>query len=67
MSFVKFDSEWFQCYCRAILESNPEIARIYAREALDAMSQAKSQPDMEDGEREAISVALGYLHLIEIG
>lgn len=60
---IDFNSEWFQSYCRARLEDDPEIAGIYIEDALAAINQARTTPPAGDGERQAMDAAIRYLRL----
>ena len=66
MAFLNFDSKWFQCYSRAVLTDDLRLRRIYVKEALNLISEALSRQDLEENEREAISIAAHELHLIEL-
>lgn len=61
---IDFNSKWFQTYCRAVLEGDPEIAQIYIDEALSAISQAGAG-QVSDAERQAMQAASRYLSLIK--
>ena len=65
MSAVNLNSTWFRCYSKAKLESDSNALVIYVRAALDAAEEALAQPDLEDGERRAVAVALEDLHRME--
>jgi hypothetical protein len=65
MSIVNFNLMWFRCYSKAKLESHPPTLRKYVQVALDATKEALIQPGLEDGERQAIVVAIDDLHLME--
>jgi hypothetical protein len=65
MSVINFNSMWFRCYSQAKLESDPVALRTYVKVALDAIHQAILQPSLEDGERQAIVVAINDLHSME--
>lgn len=65
MSPVPLNSKWFQSYSRAVLESDPNLARIYVKDALDVLNEALAQSHLEANERKAISSAVHYLRLIE--
>ena len=57
-------SKWFQAYCRAVMEGEPEVARVYVRDALIEINDRMRKPDLSESEREALSVASRYLGLI---
>jgi hypothetical protein len=65
MAFLNFDSEWFQCYSKAVSTEDLRLRRIYVNDALKMINEALSRQDLEENEREAISVAAHELHLIE--
>jgi hypothetical protein len=65
MPVLNFDSTWFRCYSKAKLESDPHALTIYVKAALDATTEAPSQPGLEDDERKAILVAVEDLHVME--
>jgi hypothetical protein len=64
VSFVNTDSEWSQYYSKALLESNPDVARVLLSDTLEAISKRLSEPRLEDKERQSISVALRYVNLV---
>jgi hypothetical protein len=61
---LDFKSKWFQSYCRAVMESEPDAARIYIRDAFIDINDRLHSPDVTASEREALSVATRYLALI---
>ena len=61
---LDFKSKWFQSYCRAVMESEPDAARIYIRDAFIAINERLHAPDVTASEREALFVATRYLSLI---
>jgi hypothetical protein len=61
---LDFKSKWFQSYCRAVMESDPDEARIYIRDAFIEISDRLRSPDVTEYEREALLVATRYLNLI---
>jgi hypothetical protein len=65
MPVLNFDSTWFRCYSKAKLESDPHALAIYVKAALDATTEALSQPGLEDDECKAILVAVEDLHVME--
>lgn len=62
---VPLNSQWFQSYSKAVLESDPNLARIYVKNALDVLNETLNQSLLKDNERKAISRAIYYLRLIE--
>lgn len=62
---LDFNSKWFRSYSRAVMESEPDIARIYIRDAFIEINNRLQQPNISDSEREAISLASHYLGLIQ--
>jgi hypothetical protein len=65
MPSVALNSKWFQSYSRAVLESDPNVARTYLKIALDVINETLKQSDLENDERTAISSAVHFLQLIE--
>ena len=65
MSAVNLNSTWFRCYSKAKLEGDSNALVIYVRAALDAAQEALAQPDLDDGEHMAITVALEDLRRME--
>lgn len=61
---LDFKARWFQAYCRAVMEEEPEVARGYIRDAFIEINQRLRAPDLNDAEREALAVASRYLGLI---
>ena len=61
---LDFKSKWFQSYCRAVMESEPDVARIYIRDAFIEINERLHSSDVTASEREALSVATRYLSLI---
>lgn len=59
------NSKWFQSYCRAALESDPNVARVYVKNALDVLNKTLNQTPLTERERMAIASAIRYLALIE--
>lgn len=57
-------SKWFRAYCRAVMEDDPEVVHGYIRDAFVEINQRSREPDLNDSEREALSVASRYLSLI---
>lgn len=62
---VDFESEWFKLYCKAILESEPDRARVLIRSALNTIDERLLVPDIGQEEREAMLAAMRYLALID--
>jgi hypothetical protein len=62
--FVDFESKWFQCYCEAVLESEPGVARVYAQNALACIDERLRAFDVSAEEREAMDMAVRYLDKI---
>lgn len=60
--FATLSSTWFQSYCRALFENDPNIARVNAREAITAMNRRFEAQNLGPEEREALSIAIRYLH-----
>ena len=65
MASVPNNSKWFQSYSRAVLESDPNLARIYVKNALDVLNETLNQSLLKENERKAIASAIHYLLLIE--
>ena len=63
-SFVNFDSKWFRSYSRVVLETNPNLARMYLADALDAINEQLTKAP-EEAEREAMLAALCCLHVLQ--
>ena len=61
---LDFKSKWFQSYCRAVMESEPDTARVYIRDAFIEINERLHASDVTASEREALSVATRYLSLI---
>jgi hypothetical protein len=57
-------SKWFRSYCRAVMENQPDAARIYIRDAFVAINDRLQAPDISESEREALYAAARYLSLI---
>jgi len=62
---LDFNSKWFRSYSRAVMESEPDIARIYIRDALIEINNRLRKPHISDSEREAMALASHYLDLIQ--
>ena len=65
VSSVPLNSKWFKSYSRAVLESDPSLARLYVKNALDVLNETLTHSHLEENERNAISSAIHYLLLIE--
>lgn len=61
---VNFDSKWFQSYCRAVLESDPYVARTYIRDTRLNIEERLHTPGVPDLERDAMQAALRYVNII---
>ena len=61
---LDFQARWFQAYCHAIMEDEPEAAHRFLHEAVIEIEQRMRTPDLGDAEREALSVASRYLNLM---
>lgn len=61
---LDFKARWFQAYCRAIMEDEPEAAHRYLHDAAIEINHRMRAPDLSDAEREALSVASKYLNLM---
>jgi len=61
---LELNSKWFQAYCRAVMENEPDIARGYVEDAYLQIDQRLCAPDISQSEREALTVASHYLDLI---
>lgn len=59
-----YKSQWFQAYCHAVLEGDPETLRNSIRDAFIAINERLRAPDLSETEREAICAATSYLTLI---
>ena len=65
--FASFSSKpWFRSYSRALLESDPDLAEVYIRDAVVFINQKLHEPDLDDHERDAMRAATHYLKLIKI-
>lgn len=65
MPSIRLNSKWFRSYSRALLEDDPNVARVYVKNALDVINETLKQSDLESDERKAISSAVHFLQLIE--
>jgi hypothetical protein len=61
---LDLNSRWFQAYCRAVMEDEPNIARAYIEDASMQIDKRLCAPDISQSEREALTVASHYLDLI---
>lgn len=66
MSVIDLNSSWFRCYSKAKF-SEPDVLPIRVKAALEAANNSLMQPGLEDGERQAILVAIQDLHSMERG
>jgi hypothetical protein len=57
-------SQWFQSYCRAVMENNPDTARDCISDAFIAINERMHASELSEPEREALFVATRYLNLI---
>jgi hypothetical protein len=62
--FWDYKAQWFQSYCRAVMENEPNRARNHIRDAFIEINQRLQAPDLRESEREALVVATRYLNLI---
>ena len=62
--FVNFSAPWFQSYCKAVLESDPVLAQVYAKDAAVAITQALGKPNLDEEEHDAMYIATRHLNLI---
>ncbi len=62
--FVNFSAPWFQSYCKAVLESDPVLTQVYAKDAAVAIKEALGQPNLDEEERDAMFIATRYLNRI---
>ncbi len=62
---VTFDAQWFQSYCRTVLEGNRELTRLHLPEAYRAINEALRSPEISNAERKSLREALHFLDLIE--
>jgi hypothetical protein len=61
---LDFKAKWFQSYCRAVMESEPDLARGYIRDAFIEINERLHEPTLSDSERQALFAATRYLSLI---
>ena len=61
---VDFQSEWFKLYSKALLESEPRVARELIKSAVCSIDERLCLPDLSNEEREAMLAAVRYLSLI---
>lgn len=64
LMFIDLKSKWFQCYCRALLETDPEQAQVYIADALDRIDERMHCPEIASEERQAIVIATRYLQMM---
>jgi len=62
---VSLNSKWRAAYCRALLEGDPCVARIYIQVALASIDDRLRAPEVAEGELESIYNAIHYLKLIK--
>jgi hypothetical protein len=62
-TFVNLDSKWFRSYSRVVLETNPDLARVYLGYALDAINEQLTKA--EEPERQAMLAALRDLQVFQ--
>ena len=65
VSSLSLNSKWFQSYSKAVLESDPHLARLYVKNALDVLNETLNQTLITESERKAVARAVYYLRLIE--
>jgi hypothetical protein len=65
MSAIRLDSPWFRSYSKALLTDDPTARQIYVKAALDAIHETLRQTGIQQDERQAISVAIAALNLME--
>jgi hypothetical protein len=65
MAAIHLDSPWFRCYSRALFTDDPTARHMYAKSALDLMHEILRQPGLKADERQAISVAIHELNLLQ--
>jgi hypothetical protein len=61
--FVKFDPEWFQPYCRAVVAHDREAIRKLSPVANQAIQKALRSAGLSKADRKALREALRYLDL----
>lgn len=61
---LDFKAKWFRSYSRAVMESEPELARGYIRDAFIEINERLHVPELTDSERQALFAATRYLSLI---
>jgi formate-dependent nitrite reductase cytochrome c552 subunit len=62
-TFANFDSKWFRSYSRVVLETNPDLARVYLGYAVDAIDEQLTKA--EEPERQAMLAALRDLQVLQ--
>ena len=62
--FVALNSKWHAAYCRALLEGDPFLARIYIQVALASINDRLRAAEVPEGELESIYNAIRYLKII---
>jgi len=43
---LDFKAKWFQSYCRAVMESEPDLARGYIRDAFIEINERLHEPTL---------------------
>jgi hypothetical protein len=61
---VDLESEWFKLYCKAVLESEPDTARLFVKSAIESIDERLQIPEVSQEEREAMLAAIRYLTLL---
>lgn len=65
LMLVTFDAQWFQSYCKSVLEGNRKLTRLHLPEAYRAINEALRSPETSPEERKSLREALHFLDLIE--
>jgi len=65
LSFIPLNANWFRSYSRAVLEDDPDVARLFVKNAIDLINEKLKEPDLDNDERKAISSAVHVLRLVE--
>jgi hypothetical protein len=65
MAAIHLDSPWFRSYSRALFTDDPNARHMYAKAALDLIHETLRQPGIKGDERQAISVAIRELNLLQ--
>jgi len=61
--FVKFDAQWFQSYCRAVVAGDREAICKQSSQAKRAIRKALRSPKFSKSDRKALREALRYLDM----